>query len=561
MVEYSGARTLIEALKKEDVETIFGLPGGMILPVYDALVDSGIRHILVRHEQSAAHMADGFARASGKVGVAMATSGPGTTNLVTGIANAYMDSSPVVAITGQVPTGQLGRDAFQETDTLGVFNPITKYVFQPRRLADVPYSIKAAFYIASTGRTGPVVVDVPKDVQNTSGEVIFPDRIDIKGYNPSNGLDLIAVERAAKTLLDAERPVIMAGGGVIRGGSCDVLLALAEYLTIPVATTLMGKGSIPENHPLSLGTVGMHGTRQANTVMTEADTVLSIGVRFSDRTTMNVEEFTHRRKIIHFDIDPTEIDKNLKSVHYVIGDLKVSVAALYESVKKRVKSKEHISWIDRVKLIRAEYDGKIFGSTGTFNPPSIVKRIRELMPVDSIVTTEVGQNQMWAQLHYKVLKPRTFITSGGLGTMGFGFPASIGAKVAKPNLPVLDIAGDGSFVMTCNSLATSVIEKIPVIVCVFNNSILGMVAQWQRMFYNRRYSGVELGTNPDIVQLTKAFKAEGIRVQSMEEFDKAFRQALRSEVTTVIDIPISPEDDVFPMVPSGGGLKDMVVEI
>jgi acetolactate synthase-1/2/3 large subunit len=560
MVTYSGARALFESLKKERVELIFGLPGGAILPIYDELLDSGIRHVLTRHEQTAAHMADGYARASGKVGVAMATSGPGTTNLVTGIANAYMDSSPVVAITGQVPTAQLGTDAFQETDTLGLFNPITKYVFQPRTVEDVPHAVKAAFYLASTGRTAPVVVDIPKDVQMGSAEVTFPESVSIRGYVPYGDIDRGAIEEAARMLLNAQRPVILAGGGVIRSGSYDALVELAEYLMIPVATTLMGKGSIPETHPLAVGTVGMHGTYQANLVVTEADLVLSVGVRFSDRSTMDVEKFSRDRKIIHIDIDPTEINKNVKSLHFVIGELRATVTALLEAVQKRAKRGEGSAWSKRVKELRDEYDGKVFGNDEGISPPSVIKKMRELLSVDSIVTTEVGQNQMWAQLHFKALKPRTFITSGGLGTMGFGFPAAIGAKAARPGVPVLDIAGDGSFQMTCNALATSVSEDLPVIVCILNNSMLGMVAQWQRMFYRRRYSGVKLGTLPNFVQLAKAFGAEGIRVQSLSEFENAFKEALRCPVTTIIDVPVSAEEDVFPIVPSGGALKDMVID-
>ena len=559
MVVYSGAHALVEALKKEKVEVIFGIPGGAIMPVYDVLKDSGIRHILARHEQSAAHMADGYARASGKVGVAMATSGPGTTNLVTGIANAYMDSIPVVAITGQVPTHQLGTDAFQETDALGIFNPITKYVFQPRRPAEIPYVVKAAFYLASTGRTGPVVIDVPKDVQVGEADMVFPDKVEIRGYVPFHPPDPSAVERAAEILLNAERPVILAGGGVIKSGSCDVMVALAEYLLIPVVTTLMGKGSIPENHPLAMGPIGMHGTYQANKLVMESDVILSLGVRFSDRSTMDVSEFTKERKIIHFDIDPTEIGKNVKPYHYVVGELKTAITMLYEAVKRRVKSKKESLWAKRAKQLKEEYDGKVFGINKEFCSPNIVKKIREILPVNGIVTTEVGQNQMWASLYFKVLKPRTFITSGGLGTMGFGFPAAIGAKAAKPDVPVVDIAGDGSFLMTCNSLATSVTEGLPVVVCILNNSVLGMVAQWQRLFYQGRYSAVWLGPTPDFVQLAKAFKAEGVRVHSLEEFEKAFKEAIKSEVTTVIDIPISPEENVFPFVPVGESLKNMMV--
>lgn len=560
MVQLSGSHALVEVLKQEGVEILFGYPGGAIIPVYDDLMDSGIRHILARHEQSAAHMADGYARASGKVGVAIATSGPGATNLVTGIATAYLDSSPIVAITGQVPTSLLDTDAFQEADVPAIFNSISKYVFQPRSPTEVAYSVKAAFYIASTGRTGPVVVDIPKDVQTRTGDVVFPKEVRIRGYVPYISPDPASVERAARTLMNAERPVILAGGGVKRNRAEDILVAIAEHLMIPVVTTLMGKGAFPEEHPLSLGTIGMHGTYQANTIMAEADVVVAFGTRFSDRSTMNTAEFSNGKKVIQFDIDPTEVSKNIEPTDSVIGDLKASMTMFYQQIKENAYMKEDSPWLKKAMELRREYDDKIFGNNHSrLSPPKIIKKIREILPPEAIVATEVGQNQMWTQLYFKVKKPGMFITSGGLGTMGFGFPAAIGAKAAKPSVPVLDVAGDGSFQMTCNSLATSVSEKLPVIVCILNNSSLGLVAQWQRTFYNRRCFATWLGQAPDFVQLAKAYGAEGFRVQSLDELERALKQALGYEVATVIDIPISPEEDVLPFVPSGGSLKDMLV--
>lgn len=560
MVQLSGSHALVEVLKQEGVEILFGYPGGAIIPVYDDLMDSGIRHILARHEQSAAHMADGYARASGKVGVAIATSGPGATNLVTGIATAYLDSSPIVAITGQVPTSLLDTDAFQEADVPAIFNSISKYVFQPRSPTEVAYSVKAAFYIASTGRTGPVVVDIPKDVQTRTGDVVFPKEVRIRGYVPHISPDPASVERAARTLMNAERPVILAGGGVKRNRAEDILVAIAEHLMIPVVTTLMGKGAFPEEHPLSLGTIGMHGTYQANTIMAEADVVVAFGTRFSDRSTMNTAEFSNGKKVIQFDIDPTEVSKNIEPTDSVIGDLKASMTMFYQQIKENACMKEDSPWLKKAMELRREYDDKIFGNNHSrLSPPKIIKKIREILPPEAIVATEVGQNQMWTQLYFKVKKPGMFITSGGLGTMGFGFPAAIGAKAAKPSVPVLDVAGDGSFQMTCNSLATSVSEKLPVIVCILNNSSLGLVAQWQRTFYNRRCFATWLGQAPDFVQLAKAYGAEGFRVQSLDELERALKQALGYEVATVIDIPISPEEDVLPFVPSGGSLKDMLV--
>ncbi|PSN89959.1 acetolactate synthase, large subunit, biosynthetic type [Candidatus Marsarchaeota G2 archaeon OSP_D] len=557
---FSGARGLIEALRIEGVEVVFGIPGGAIMPVYDELLGSPIRHVLARHEQSAAHMADGYARVTGRPGVAMATSGPGATNLVTGVATAYMDSVPMVAITGQVATRLIGTDAFQEIDTVGIFNPITKYQFQPRRPSEVPRAVKAAFYLTATGRTSPVLIDLPKDVQMEKEEMAFPESVDIPGYRAEYEPDPLHVAKAADLLLAADRPVLLGGGGVIKSNACDLLVAVAELLNIPVATTLMGKGCIPENHPLSLGPIGMHGTYHANKLIMESDLVICVGARFSDRSTMNLSEFTKDRKIIHFDAHSSEIGKNLKPHHYVVGNIRKSLRILLEVLKVKAVKCENTAWRGRWMELKSEYEDAIFGASGEFTSPRIIRKIRDMLPIDAIVTTEVGQHQMWAELHYRVLKPRTFLTSGGLGTMGFGFPAAIGAKTAKPWVPVLDIAGDGSFLMTSDSLATSVQENLPVIVCVFNNSCLGMVAQWQRAFYGGRYSGVWLGSKPDFVNLAKSYGAEGVRVNGMLDFERALREALKSEVTTVIDIPISPEENVLPFVPTGSGLNEMIVK-
>ena len=556
MVEMSGAQALIKALYKEKVDVIFGLPGGAIIPVYDVLRDSKIRHILGRHEQSVAHMADGYARASGKVGVCMATSGPGATNLVTGIANAYMDSAPMVAITGQVPTSLIGKDAFQEVDIIGITTPITKHNYQPRHASEIPNTIKMAFHIASTGRPGPVLIDLPKNVQNDTADMIFPNKVEIRGYKPNKFPHTLQVEKATKLLTKAEKPIIMAGGGIILSNASLKLQAMAELLLAPVVTTFMGKGSIPENHPLSLGVLGMHGSAEANRLILEADVLLAAGIRFSDRTTGKLEEFCQDTKIIHIDIDPSEIGKNKTVDVPIVGDLNKTLTMLYDSLAKRLEKKEDNLWFKRVRQIREEFKDKIDQGEG-LAPPNLLKKLREVLPHNSIITTEVGQNQMWASLYFKVYEPRTFISSGGLGTMGFGFPASIGAKVAKPDVPVLDIAGDGSFMMTSNSLATSISEKIPVIVVILNNSMLGMVAQWQRLFYKRRYSAVELGAY-NFEKLAKAFGAQGFRIGSLEEFIKVVKSALKSEVTTVIDVPISPEENVFPMVPAGKGLKDTI---
>ncbi|MEM4311078.1 MAG: biosynthetic-type acetolactate synthase large subunit [Nitrososphaerales archaeon] len=559
MVYMSGAKALIEALKKENVDVIFGIPGGANLPIYDALYDSGIRHILARHEQSAAHMADGYARASRRAGLCIATSGPGATNLVTGIATAYMDSIPMVAITGQVPTKMIGRDAFQETDIVGVAMPITKYAFQPRKASDIPETIKKAFYIANSGRPGPVLVDVPKDTQSDFADMNFPEKVTVRGYNPQVEPDPIQIERACELILKAERPMIMAGGGVLIAGAFHELQALAELIMSPVVTTFKGKGAFPENHPLSLGPIGMHGHIEANKLIIEADVLLAVGSRFSDRSVGKFDEFGNGMKIIHVDIDPSEIGKNKQVDLPIIGDVKVTLAELVKGLAKRIIRKEDNPWLKRVNRVKEEVKQYWKDEPKDITPRKLLKKLREVLPPDSIATTEVGQCQMWASLHFDVIKPGTFFSSTGLGTMGFGFPAAIGAKVARPNVPVVDIAGDGSFCMTENSLATAVLERIPVIVVIMNNRLLGMVAQWQRLFYEKRLIGVDLHDSPDFVKLAEAYGAQGIRVGSLKEFEEAMKKALISDVATVIDVPIDPEEEVYPFVVPGTSLKDMII--
>ena len=557
MAEMTGANALVEALKRQKVEVIFGIPGGAIMPVYDVLYDTEeIRHVLMRHEQCAAHAADGYARASGRVGVCMATSGPGATNLVTGIANAYMDSSPVVAFTGQVPRAYIGKDAFQETDIIGITTPITKYNFQASRPSDIPWMVRAAFYIASTGRPGPVLIDLPKDVQIEAEEMEFDDDIEIRGYKPNYEPHPLQIERAADLLANAEKPVIIAGGGVISATASRELVMLAELLQAPVATTLMGKGCIPEDHPLSLGLLGMHGTVASNLTVPEADVLLAVGMRFSDRTTGNVEKFCPDAKIIHIDIDTAEIGKNIEPHIPIVADAKRALKALYDRLIKKLKRRERSKWISRIAELKKQHEE--MGEKPGLSPPRLMKELRKILPPDAIITTEVGQNQMWAALYLKAYKPRTFISSGGLGTMGFGFPASLGAKVACPDVPVVDIAGDGSFLMTEQDLASSVKEKIPVIVIILDNRYLGMVAQWQRLFYNRRYSATHLGETPDFVKLAEAFGAQGTYVGSISEFRSAVKEAMKSDVTTVIDVPIHPEENVFPMVPPGEEITKMI---
>jgi acetolactate synthase I/II/III large subunit len=559
-MEMLGSEALIKALEKEGVDVVFGLPGGANLPIYDALVDANLRHILVRHEQSAAHMADGYARIKRKAGVCFATSGPGATNLITGIATAYADSSPMIAVTGQVPLAMIGKDAFQETDIIGVANPCTKYAFQPRAATEIPDTVKKAFYIAESGRPGPVLIDIPKDVQQAREDIFFPELIKVRGYSPIVDADLSQLERAVQTILKAERPIIMAGGGVILSGAFSELQAMAELLMAPVVTTFKGKGSFPENHPLAMGPIGMHGHPEANKIIIEADCIVAVGARFSDRSVGRFDEFGKGMTIIHLDVDPAEIGKNKAADIAVVGDVKASLRTAVKMIAKHkvVKRSSDDPWLKRRKELVDYYADTIKDYPRELTAKKALKKLREVLPSDAIVTTEVGQCQMWASLHFDVISPGTFFSSTGLGTMGFGFPASIGAKAAKSQSTVVDIAGDGSFNMTENSLAVSVLEKLPVIVFLMNNYMLGMVAQWQRTFYKRRYMGVHQQSCPDYVKLAEAYGAQGIKAQSMEELERAIRKALTNDVATVIDIAIDPEEDVYSFVAPGTGLKDMI---
>ena len=571
MTKMSGAQAVVEALEREGVEIVFGYPGGANMPIYDVLYHQrighaprshrSIRHILARHEQSAAHMADGYARASGKVGVCMATSGPGATNLLTGLATAYMDSSPIVAITGQVPSSVLGTDAFQEADLIGMATSVTKYTFQPSKAKDIPFMMKAAFYLAATRRPQPVLVDVPKDVQQGEDDLEFPTYVEFHNYRPLPDPDSTIVKTIARTVLAAERPIILAGGGIKIANAYHELRVFAELLMTPVATSFMGKGAFPENHPLSLGCIGMHGSERTNRLLPECDVLLVIGSRFSDRTTGKIDEFCPNSKVIHIDIDKAEIGKNLKfPVVSLVADAKKALQALIREVEAAMMGRHREAWAKRVQEVMVVAKTELDGDRSYLSGVETIKTLRRFLPSNTIVTTEVGQHQMWCEQHFQVIEPRTFISSGGLGTMGFGFPAALGAKAARPEVPVVDIAGDGSFAMTENSLATSIEEQIPVTVVILNNRMLGMVAQWQRHFYNHRYSAVRLGKAPDFVKLAEAYGAVGIHVSTIAELETAVARAIRSPVTTVIDVPISPEENVLPMLPPGAGIREMIVE-
>ncbi len=560
MENMSGSKALMKALEKEGVKEVFGLPGGANLPMYDELYKSNIRHILVRHEQSAAHMADGFGRVSRKAGVCFATSGPGATNIITGLATAQADSAPMIAVTGQVPVKMIGRDAFQESDIIGISNPVVKYAFQPREASEIPEVVKKGFYIAETGRPGAVLIDIPKDVQQNEAAMSFPDEVRIRGYHPWTDPDVLETERAIDLLLSAQRPIILAGGGVIISTAFSELQTLAEMLMIPVVTTFKGKGAFPENHALSLGPIGMHGHAEANKLMVEADCVLAIGTRFSDRSVGTFEEFEKNLKIIHMDVDPAEIGKNQTTHVAVVGDVKASLRIMVKLlIKRALKKSDDNVWIKHVNEVRDYWRENLKIHPGEMGAAKILRKLREVLPKEAIVTTEVGQHQMWASLFFDVIHPGTFFSSTGLGTMGWGFPAAIGAKTARPDVPVVDIAGDGSFNMTENSLATSVLENLPVIVFLVNNYSLGMVAQWQRTFYDRRMIGVDQKNCPDYVKLAESYGAQGIRAQSLDELGKAIKAGLKSDVATVIDIPIDPEEDVLPFVAPGTSLKDMIL--
>jgi len=552
---------MVEALEREKVEYIFGMPGGASLPFYDALWDSKIKHVLVRHEQLGAHMADAYGRVSGRAGVCSATSGPGATNLVTGMATAFADSSPVVAITGQVPRGMTGKNAFQETDVVGLLTPVTKYTLQPLSAAEIPSAIKKGFFIAQTGRPGPVLVDVPKDVQQEEVEMTFPESIQIRGYRSSYPVDRQDIERAADMLAKAERPILFGGGGIRISGASLQFTAIAELLMAPVITTLQGKGTFPENHPLSVGPIGMHGRAEANKIVQDCDLLLAVGVRFSDRSTGNFHEFAPDAKIVHIDADPTEFNKNKMVDLSILGDANEVLSLLYDALLRRLsKRDENNAWLKHLNEVREQLKGipAYKDSYAELSGPKIVKMMRDILPPETILATGVGRHQMWCEIHYKVIRPRTWITSTGLGTMGFGLPAAIGAKFAAPNVPVVDFDGDGSFVMTEQALATAVEERLPVVSIIINDRSLGMVEQWQRLMYNRRFIGVKFQNTPDFVKLAQAYGVQGKTVGSLQEFGSALREGIKSDAPSVIEVPVSHEEDVFPFMPPGKGIKDTV---
>lgn len=559
----NGAEILVECLRREGVDVIFGFPGGAVLNIYDALPESSINHVLVRHEQGAVHAADGYARASGKTGVVLVTSGPGATNTVTGIATAYMDSIPLVIITGQVPTSLVGNDAFQEADIVGITRPCTKHNYLVKNIGDLPRVVKEAFFIAGTGRPGPVLIDLPKDVTQTKIPRVFPDKVDIKGYKPNYTGHIGQIKRAIDSLLSSEKPVIFIGGGINLSGASQELKELAELLGIPVVSSLMGLGGFPANNKLFLGMLGMHGTYCANMSVQSSDLILCIGARFDDRVTGKVLEFAPHARIIHVDIDPTSIGKSVRVDIPIVGDAKhvlKSMLSMLNNKKTCADFKKKLSpWRQQIYEWKSKFPLTYKKSSKKIKPQFVIETIYNLTKGKAIIATDVGQHQMWVAQFYKFSQPRKFLTSGGLGTMGYGFPAAIGAQVAFPDELVISISGDGSIQMNIQELATAVQYRLPVKVVIINNRFLGMVRQWQEKFYNRRYSYSCIEVQPDFVKLAESYGAVGMRIEKENELEAKLKDAFNNGEPTVIDVIVEREEGVYPMVPAGANLKDMIL--
>lgn len=552
----------MESLLQEGVTAIFGYPGAAITDIYDYLDKSPIRHYLVRHEQGAVHMADGYARTSGKVGVCLVTSGPGATNTVTGIASAYMDSIPIVVFTGQVPTPLIGNDAFQEVDIVGITRPCTKHNYLVKAVEDLAGIIKEAFYLARSGRPGPILIDLPKDILHNKTEFKYPKKIEMRNYRPTYSAHPKQIEKAAAQILKAKKPVIYAGGGVITSHSSSELKTLAESLTIPVTTTLMGLGAFPGRHPLWLGMLGMHGTYWANMSVANCDLLIAVGARFDDRVTGKVDLFAPEARIIHIDIDPTSIRKNVSVDIPIVGDCKDALTKLNQLVQKPGKPewrKIRQPWLEQIREWKETHPLSYEQGKDEIKPQYVVEKIYELTKGKAIIATEVGQNQMWAAQYYHFDQPNSFITSGGLGVMGYGFPAAIGAQVACPDRIVFDIAGDGSIQMNIQEMATVVANQLPVKIAILNNGYLGMVRQFQELFYEKRYAQTFLKGNPDFVKIAEAYGATGLRAKHPEEVGPVIEKALSIKGPVIIDFVVSPEECVSPMVPSGKAMTEMLL--
>lgn len=556
---------MLECLKKEGVDLIFGYPGGTVINIYDEIFSfKGIRHILPRHEQAGVHAADGYARATGRVGVALATSGPGATNTVTGIATAYMDSVPMVIITGQVPTALIGNDAFQEVDIIGITRPCTKHSFLVRDVNELAGIVKKAFYIARSGRPGPVLIDLPKDVQIAQTTFTYPDSVDIRGYKPTVEGHPRQVERALDMLLASRKPVIYVGGGVISANAADNLTQLAQRLTIPVTTTLMGLGAFPEDDPNSLGLLGMHGTYYANMAVTNTDLLIAVGARFDDRVTGKIATFAPHARIIHVDVDPTSIKKNVRVDLPIVGDVQDVLGKIVKELDKRKDAVTTFMsgidpWHKEIDAWREKHPLTFKQTATVIKPQFVIQKLRELSDADAIVSTDVGQHQMWTAQFFKFLKPRTLLSSGGLGTMGYGLPAAMGAQAAFPDRQVITVCGDGGFQMNLQELATLVQNRLPVKICILNNNFLGMVRQWQELFFDKRYSQTCMELPIDFIKLAEAFGATGFQATRPDEVEETIKKAFATPGPVIMEFKIAREEKVLPMVPAGASLNEMVL--
>jgi acetolactate synthase-1/2/3 large subunit len=562
--EMRGARILLEALVREGVDTVFGYPGGAVLHIYDELVRMSprLRHVLARHEQGAIHMAEGYSKATGKVGVVLVTSGPGATNTVTGIANAYMDSTPLVIITGQVPRKMIGTDAFQEVDTIGITRPCTKYNYMVRNVSELAPIVQEAFYLARTGRPGPVLIDVPKDVTAEKTSCVEPAEISLPGYRPCLRADQEQVEQALGRVFAARRPVLYVGGGIVHSGGEDELLRLAEILHIPVTPTLMGLGCFPAAHPLCLGMLGMHGTYWANMAVSNADLLLSIGVRFDDRVTGALDKFAPQAEIVHVDIDASSLDKNVRTHWMIEGDAKTVMHQMLDALQKletQPPAERLDPWWQQIEKWKAHAPLAYKEATDMIKPQQLCQELDRLTGGEAIIATDVGQHQMWLAQYYGFRRPRQSLTSGGLGAMGYGFPAALGAQIAYPERQVIAFVGDGGFQMTAQELATAVQYRTNLKIIVMNNNSLGMVRQWQEIFYDRNYSHVDMEWTPDFVKLAEAYGATGLRARHPSQLDAVLQEGLSTPGVVVMDIVVELEENVFPMIPPGGGIAEMVL--
>jgi acetolactate synthase-1/2/3 large subunit len=556
-MELTGAQILIKSLEQEGVDTIFGYPGGVVLPIYDEIYKSNLRHILTRHEQGAVHAADAYARVTGRTGVCITTSGPGATNAVTGIANANMDSVPLVVFTGQVAMPLLGRDSFQEADITGITLPITKHNYLVKDTKDLARIIKEAFHIASTGRPGPVVIDLPRDISTNTARFDYPKTVNLRGYRILKKVNMLQVNQAAQLINQSRRPILYVGGGAVTAGAHREVLELAEKAGIPVTTTLMGIGSFPGTNRLALGMLGMHGTRYANYAVCNCDCLIAVGARFDDRVTGKVAAFAPKAKIVHIDIDPAEIGKNVRVDVPIAGDVRLVLSELNPRIEANIQERQ--AWLEQIAQWKKEYPLQYEPSSDKIKPQQVIQQIYEATKGEAIITTEVGQHQMWTAQYYTFNRPRTLVTSGGLGTMGFGLPAAVGAQIGCPDALVFDISGDGSFQMNSQELATAVAYRLPIKIAVINNGYLGMVRQWQQLFHGGRYSQTDIfAVNPDFVKLAEAYGVLGLRAERPEEVRPALEKAIATPGPVLIDFAVDREENVFPMVPPGGTLDNMM---